>query len=137
MIKLKFLSILLLVFILSPSITTAEETNLLTSSMTYKGENQNWSVEHKIYLVGTEVEYETKIRYKGNDNELKNIIPLRYTIGDKDGVISGNFSLKDGNVYHSERVECGGCRYKENLKETTFIIGEWLDYEERLILSRE
>ncbi len=45
--------------------------------------------------------------------------------------------MLNSNVFHSERMECYGCKYLDEKEEITFIIGEWEDYEESLILKRE
>lgn len=137
--KLNLFFVVILVLFLGATNTSADETNLFgrQKSITFKGENQNWLVVHQMYLVGTEIEYETKIRYKGNNVRLKNLSSVYYSIGDKDGYLGGTFSLKNSNVFHSERMECYGCKYLDKKEEITFIIGEWEDYKESLTLKRE
>jgi hypothetical protein len=137
--KLIFLFLVILGLILGATNASAEDINLLgqANSITFKGENQNWLVVHQMYLMGSEIEYNTKIRYKGNNDKLKNLPSLHYSITDKDGELGGTFSLKDSNVFQSERIECPGCKYLDKQKEVTFIIGEREDYEESLILKKE
>ncbi|MFC0559179.1 hypothetical protein [Halalkalibacter alkalisediminis] len=137
--KLNLFFVVILVLFLGATNISADETNLFgrQKSISFKGENQNWLVVHQMYLVGTEIEYDTKIRYKGNNVKLKNLSSLHYSIGDKDGYLGGTFSLKNSNVFHSGRMECYGCKYLDKKEEITFIIGEWEDYEESLTLKRE
>ncbi len=137
--KINLLFVVIMVLFLGATYTNADETNLFgrQKSITFKGENQNWIVVHKMYLVGTEVEYDTKIRFKGRDLKFKNLSSLHYSISHKDGSLGGTFSLKNSNVFYSERMVCNGCKYLDKKNEITFIIGEWEDYEESLILKRE
>lgn len=137
--KLKLLFPVILVLIFGAINVNAEDKNFFgrPKSIAFKGENQNWFVVYQMYLIGTEIEYETKIRYKGNNIKLKNLPSLYYSITDKDGNLVGTFSLKNSNVFQSERMECFGCKYLDKKKEVTFVIGEWQDYEESLILKRE
>ncbi|MBM7583951.1 hypothetical protein JOC86_000488 [Bacillus pakistanensis] len=136
--KFKFQFLVILVLFLGATNVNAENISFFgrPKSITFKGENQNWLVVHQMFLIGTEIEYETKIEYKGNDDKLKNLPSLYYSITDKDIELAGIFSLKSSNVFHSERMECLGCKYLDKKKEITFIIGEWEDYEESLILKR-
>ena len=137
--KLKLLFLVILVLVSVTTIVSAEETNLFgrPKSITFKGENQNWLVEHRMYLVGTEIEYDIKIRYKGDNVQLKNLPSLYYSIGDNEGYLGGTFSLRNSNEFMSERMECYGCKYLDKKKEVTFIIGEWEFYKESLSLKRE
>ena len=137
--KFKLLFLVILVLFLGASNVNAENISFFgrAKSIIFKGENQNWLVVHQMFLIGTEIEYETKIKYNGNDAKLKNLPSLYYSITDKNGELAGKFSLKNSNVFQSERMKCLGCTYLDKKKEITFIIGEGEDYEESLILKKE
>ena len=139
--KLKLLSLVILVLISGTTYASAENTNLFgrPKSITFKGENENWYVVHNMYLVGTEIEYDTKIRYKGNKEKIDNLPYLHYIITDKVGNpgLGGTFSLEKSTVFQSGRTECSGCTYLDKKKEVIFIFGKWEEYEEILILERE
>ncbi|MFS0639166.1 hypothetical protein AB1K84_25160 [Mesobacillus foraminis] len=137
--KFKLLFLVILVLFLGVTNVNAENISFFgrPKSITFKGENQNWCVVHRMYLIGTEIEYETIIKYKGNDAKLITLPSLYYSITDKDVELAGTFSLKRSNVFQSERTECFGCKYLDKKKDITFIIGQWEDYEESLILKRE
>jgi hypothetical protein len=42
---------------------------------------------------------------------LKNLPSLHYSLTDKDEELGGTFSLKNSNMFQSERMECFGCKY--------------------------
>jgi hypothetical protein len=139
--KLILLYLVILVLISGATYASAEDANLFgrPKSITFKGENQNWLVVHQMYLVGTEIEYETNIRYKGNNEKLKKIPSMYYTLSDKEENlgVGGTFSLKESNVFKTERMECFGCKYLDKKKGITFIIGDWEDYEEKVVINRQ
>ncbi|WP_226679954.1 hypothetical protein [Sutcliffiella horikoshii] len=139
--NLRLICLVILVLISGATTASAENTNLFgrPKSITFKGENQNWLVVHLMYLVGTEIEYETKIRYKGNNEQLKNRPSLFYTFIDKEEKlgVGGVFSLKESNVFKIERRVCDGCQYLDKKKKITLIIDDWEDYEERVVLYRQ
>lgn len=138
-IKFKLLFIVVLVLFLGATSVNAESVSVSgrPKSITFKGENQNWLVAHQMFLIGTEIDYETKIKYKGKDAKLKSLPTLYYSLIDRGVNLSGEFSLKNSNLFQSERMECLGCKYLDKEKEIIFIIGRGEDYEESLILERE
>lgn len=136
-----FLSVLLLFLVLGTN-ANAENKNLFgrPKAVAFKGDTQNWFVVHRMYLIGTEIYFETKIRYKGNDSKIKKSTSLYYSVLDKKGisVFHGDiFSLDKSNEFKSERMDCYGCKYLDSEEKITFIINEWQDNEETLILKRE
>jgi len=139
--KFKLLYLVILVLISGATYANAEDENFFgrPKSITFKGENENWYVVHHMYLVDTEIEYDTKIRYKGNNEKMKNLPYLNYMITDEIGNpgLGGTFSLNESNEFHSGRTECSGCTYLDKNKEVTFIFGKWEEYDEIVILKRE
>lgn len=142
--SVKWLLIIIAAFsCLGASTVNADDSNKFgrPKELTFTGESQNWlvvkdTVGHQMYLVGTEIEIQTKISYKGDDETIKRRPTLYYSIFDEGTNVFGTFSLKNSNVYQSEKMECGGCKFLDNKKDVIFIIGEWEEYEERIILSR-
>ncbi|MEA3320705.1 MAG: hypothetical protein U9Q88_11810 [Bacillota bacterium] len=139
--KLRLLCLVILVLISGASYASAENTNLFgrPTSITFKGENQNWLVVHQMYLVGTEIEYDTKIRYKGKNEKVKTLPTMYYSFTDKGENlgVGGIFSLKESNVFKVERMVCEGCHYLDKKNKITFTVGDWEDYEERVVLYRD
>ncbi|TYS68133.1 hypothetical protein FZC76_10320 [Sutcliffiella horikoshii] len=138
--NLSLLCLVILVFISRATYASAENTNLFgrPNSITFKGEDQNWLVVHQMYLVGTEIEYETKIRYKGDNEKIKTLPTMYYSFTDKGENlgVGGVFSLKESNEFKI-RMVCDGCQYFDKKKKITFTVGDWEDYEERVVLFRE
>ncbi|MEB1808317.1 MAG: hypothetical protein LPK26_13675 [Bacillaceae bacterium] len=139
-VNVKWLFILMMVFgCLGASAVSAADSNNFgrPKAITFIGESQNWLVVYQMYLVGTEIQIQTKINYKGHNEKIKNQPTLHYSIIDEGTNVFGTFSLKKSNVFQSEKIECGGCKFLDKKKEVTFIIGEWEHYEERITLRRE
>ncbi|ARK32266.1 hypothetical protein [Halalkalibacter krulwichiae] len=130
--------LVILVMILGLAPVSAQEPNAFTrpTSVAFKGESPNWIVEHRLYLVGTDVDYETKITYRGEDQTIIGSPSLRYTIDDQEGgYITDTFSLNKAHLFQSKRLACYGCKYLDKKKEITVTIGEWEDYEEKIVLK--
>ncbi|CAM3544230.1 hypothetical protein [Cytobacillus oceanisediminis] len=131
--------ILAIVFFVTLTFEKAEASSLWghPHSIVFKGESKNWFVEHKRFLIGTMVEYETSLTYKGTNQYIKKVRYLTYLITDGASDLAGDFSLKCGSEYKTERIECGGCRYLDKQESLTFILDEYGKFEERIILKRE
>ncbi|KYD04106.1 hypothetical protein B4102_3326 [Heyndrickxia sporothermodurans] len=89
-----------------------------------------------MYLKGSEIEFDTKIKYKGNMNKIKNLPSISYSISGKHSFYGSQFSLKNSNEFQSKRMPCGGCEYLDKEKEITVFI--YIDGDkEKIILTRE
>lgn len=132
-----FLFIIIFFVVGTPS-ANAEFTGLFgrPNSVTFQGENSNWTVMYRMYLTGTETDYDIKIIYKGNNDNINNSSNIHYSIEDGQSTLAGVFSLNDSNVFKKKRSNCEGCIYLDKENEIKIIIGEWTDYKESLILKR-
>ncbi|OLO36980.1 hypothetical protein BTR23_14645 [Alkalihalophilus pseudofirmus] len=124
--RISFALPFLLIFILLFSIELVhadEGKRLGGNSVTFKGASQDWYVEHEMNLNGTEIEYSTKITYKGKHKEMLNSSPLYYEIiSNKGGSYGGCFNLKRAHEFQSQTISCGGCHYLGQETEVKCVI---------------
>ncbi|WP_216831146.1 hypothetical protein [Alkalihalobacterium elongatum] len=120
---------------------SAEEPHLLSrpKAVTFIGETQDWYIEHQMKLIGTDLNYNTKLNYKGNDTKILNTSPLYYQIVDKKGGTHGScFNLNNEKLFQSKNISCGGCHYLDQESEVTCVIHlPNIDKEEVVILKRK
>jgi len=128
-----------LLFLFS-SITTVhgEIANHLfsTKSVSFQGADNNWEISHEMTLVGTDILYQTTIKYKGKYD--KDLIKSnsRYLIYYNGGTIGGEtFLLNQSGEFHGKKRECGGCEFIEKENEINYEI-YWKDTISTVILKK-
>ncbi|MGG2025016.1 hypothetical protein AB1282_04460 [Gottfriedia sp. S16(2024)] len=128
-----------LLFLLN-SITTVhgEIANHLfsTKSVSFKGSDNNWEVLHEMTLVGTDILFQTTIKYKGKFD--KDLIKSysHYLISYNNGTIGGEkFLLNQSGEFHGKKRECGGCEFIDKEKEIYYEI-YWKDAISTVILKK-
>jgi hypothetical protein len=87
-------------------------------------------------LVGTDILYQTTIKYKGKYD--KDLIKsnLRYLINYNEGTIGGEtFLLNQSGEFHGKKRECGGCEFIDKVKEINYEI-YWKDTISTVILKK-
>lgn len=129
-----------LLFIFSSTASIhGEIANHLFSSKTvsFIGADKDWEILHQMTLVGTEIIYQTSIKYKGKNDRTLVTSNSRYLITNNHGTgtLGGVFLLNKTGVYHSKKRECGGCEFKDREKEL-FCEIYWNDKINRVILKR-
>lgn len=136
-IKILLTTFCLLFFLNSTTLINAEVANHLFGSETvsFKGVDKKWEILYRMSLIGTEIKYETTIKYKGNyDTTLGS--NFHYLITDKHlGTIGEGFSLNKSGEYHGKKKACGGCKFLDREKEVFSEI-YWKDKKNRVVLKR-
>lgn len=102
-----------------------EITNHLFSSKTvsFKGIDDNWEVLHEMTLVGTDILYQTTIKYKGKYDKALVRSNSHYLIKYNHGTIGGEtFSLNQSGEFQGKKRECGGCEFLDKEKEVYYEI---------------
>jgi hypothetical protein len=107
-----------------------------TKSVSFKGADNNWEILHKMTLVGTDLLYQTTIKYKGKYD--KDLIKSNshYLISYRGGTIGGEtFLLNQSGEFHSKKRECGGCEFIDKVNEINYEI-YWKDTISTVILKK-
>ncbi|MGG0179199.1 hypothetical protein [Gottfriedia acidiceleris] len=107
-----------------------------TKSVSFKGVDNNWEILHEMNLVGTDILYQTTIKYKGKYD--KDLIKSnsRYLINYNGGTIGGEtFLLNQSGEFHGKKRECGGCEFIDKEKEINYEI-YWKDTISTVILKK-
>ncbi|UPM54593.1 hypothetical protein [Gottfriedia acidiceleris] len=87
-------------------------------------------------LVGTDILYQTNIKYKGKYD--KNLIKSnsRYLISYNEGIIGGEtFLLYQSGEFHGKKRESGGCEFIDQEKEIYYEI-YWKDTISTIIVKK-
>lgn len=137
-IKIILTTFCLLFLLNSTTLVNAEVANKLFSSNTvsFKGVDKKWEILYRMSLIGTEIKYETIIKYKGNYDTSLVTSNFHYLITDKHlGTIGEGFSLDKSGEFHGKKRECGGCKFQNREKEV-FCEIYWKDKKDRVVLKR-
>ncbi|QKE73975.1 hypothetical protein HPK19_14670 [Arthrobacter citreus] len=107
-----------------------------SKTVSFKGVDNNWEISHKMTLVGTDILFETTIKYKGKYDKDLAKSPSHYLIKYSHGIIGSEaFLLNKSNEFHSKKRECGGCEFLDNENEVHIEI-YWKDKISTVILKR-
>ncbi|MEE6452791.1 hypothetical protein RAH41_19685 [Gottfriedia acidiceleris] len=136
--KIAFTTFCLMFLFYSTASAHGEIANHLFSSKTvsFKGVDNNWEVIHEMTLAGTDILYQTTIKYKGKYD--KDLVKSKshYLIKYNHGTIGGEtFLLNQSGEFHGKKRECGGCEFLDKEKEVYYEI-YWKDKIDSIVLRR-
>lgn len=136
--KIAFTTLCLIFIFYSTVSAYGEIPNHLFSSKTvsFKGVDNNWEVLHEMTLVGTDILYQTTIKYKGKYD--KDLVKSKshYLINYNHGTIGGEtFLLNKSGEFRGKKRECGGCEFINKEKEV-YIEIYWKDKINNVVLRR-
>ncbi|WP_088041149.1 hypothetical protein [Bacillus sp. EAC] len=104
-----------IIFLLLPNmLVKADYINYFFGSKTirFKGSNPNWDIVFQENLIGSEIGYETQLKYKGEMPSTYHHTKSLYSISDNQfGAISHHFSLNKQGAYHQKVTDCSGCQF--------------------------
>lgn len=115
--KIKQFSFFLFYFFTYTLTISADDSKHLFGSETieFKGDNSDWSVDFREHLVGTDINIEMRIAYKGKIASRHNTSRCHIFISDNAfGAVQYAFSLNRLGKYHVKSKECYGCRMLNN-----------------------
>ncbi|WP_088015034.1 hypothetical protein [Gottfriedia acidiceleris] len=136
--KITLLTFCLLFLFNSITPVKGEIANHLFSSksVSFRGVDNNWEIIHEMTLVGTDILFQTSIKYKGKYDKDLVKSNSRYLIIYRNGTIGGEtFLLNQSGEFHGKKRECGGCEFIDKEKELYYEI-YWKDNISRVILNR-
>jgi hypothetical protein len=138
----KFLIVFIVLLCCGYSTTYAETIHFFRpKSVTFTGESQNWKMKYRMYLKGTDVSYEFKIKYKGKDERVSSSKTLMLHQLDKKGIYAigaWDFQLDKTNQYQSGVIkDCFGCQYLDKEKQVIFIMNRWGENPETVVLTKK
>lgn len=136
--KIMLTTFCLMIFFNSSTLVHGEIANHLFSSNTvrFKGADKDWEILYQMSQAGTEIKYQTSIKYKGNYDTALGTSNSRYLITDNHhGTIGEIFSLNTSGEFHGKKRECGGCEFVDRENEV-FCEIYWNDKINKVVLKK-